>query len=306
MAKILSVGHSVLDLIFCVDSLPQKDGKFLVHDFISIGGGPAANAAVAIAKLGAESYFAGRVAADNYGQNVIDELKDYGVHCDYVAKIKQASTSLSAVIVDKNGNRQIMNYKDKRLDDYIEHLKPIPWQEFDAILVDVRWMKGAEYALEQAKKFGIPTILDADVSEASTANLVALAGYSIFSQPGLCQLVGENEPYKALRKAKERFAGELAVTLGEEGFLFFDDEEIKQHAAIKVTAKDTTGAGDVFHGAFAYHMASHKQNMEKALTFAAYTAALKCTKLGGRKGIPSKDEVLQFIQKNNIKKSEIT
>ncbi len=298
MTKILSVGHSVLDLIFSVNTLPQNDGKFLVDDFISVGGGPAANAAVTIAKLGAQSYFAGRVGLDNYGQNIIDELQNYGVNCDYVTKIKQASTSLSAVIVDKNGNRQIMNYKDPNLDSYIEHLKEINWQEFDAILVDVRWIKGAQYALEQAQKYNIPTILDADVSDCSTKDLVRLASYSIFSEPGLYQLMDNTDPYEALSKAKEEFSGELSVTLGSDGFLFFDKGEIKKRPAIKIVAQDTTGAGDVFHGAFAYHIASQKKNAEDALIFAAYTAALKCTKRGGRKGIPSMDEVLQFIQKN--------
>lgn len=296
MTKILSVGHSVLDLIFHVDKLPQHDGKFLVDDFISVGGGPAANAAVTIAKLGAKSYFAGRVGNDHYGQTVIDELQDYGVHCDYVTKIDQAATSLSAVIVDNDGNRQIMNYKSSKLDDYIEHLKSINWQQFDAILVDVRWLQGAKYALKQAKKYNIPTILDADVSERNAKDLVQLASYSIFSEPGLYQLMNMYDPKEALSKAKEEFTGELSVTLGAKGFLYFEHGKMKKYDAINVKALDTTGAGDVFHGAFAYHIAKYKKNMKEALIFSAHVAALKCTRLGGRKGIPSIGEVLEFIQ----------
>ena len=297
--KILCVGHSVLDLIFNVLKLPDEDGKYMATGFTSVGGGPAANAAVTVASLGAESYFAGRVGNDTYGENIVEELNAYNVNCDFVRVVNNATTSLSSVVVDAHGDRQIVNYKDARLDSAIDLLKQISWAQFDAILVDVRWSKGAEYALRAAKKHNIPTILDADVSDDDITALVENADYVIFSQPGLKRFIKIDDPKQALEQVHRLYSGAMSVTLGSQGVYYYDQNDLKHQSGIKVNAIDTTAAGDVFHGAFAYHIAVNSKDINRAMAFAAHTAALKCTKIGGRKGIPNLNDVEQFIKEQS-------
>jgi len=293
---IACLGITVLDRVQRVSKLPTTGGKFVAHDYFEIGGGPAATAAVAVAKLGRKVDFIGRVGGDSVADIMLTELSGYGVNVDKVIHIPQASSAFSAVLVDDEGERMIINYQDKSLSRDIEPLKSIDFSTYSTILCDVRWPEGAKYALEQAKKYAIPSVLDADLSPDSIAELVDLADHIAFSEPGLAKYSGTYDPLQGLKIAQKKTKGIVYVTVGEKGCYWLENTQLMYQEGKKVKVVDTTGAGDVFHGAFAVAVAE-KMETRDAVVFSNTVAAVKCTKLGGREGIPDRNTVDECIAK---------
>ncbi|WCE32172.1 PfkB family carbohydrate kinase [Vibrio sp. SCSIO 43137] len=287
---IACVGITVLDRIQRVQALPSSGGKYVATDYFEVGGGPAATAAVAVAKLGKPVDFIGRVGGDSVADIMLSELAGYGVNVNNSVRISAASSSFSAVLVDDEGERMIINYQDPSLSRDIEPLKSVDFSTYSTILCDVRWPEGAEYALKQAKKYGIPSVLDADLSPEPIDKLVELADHVAFSEPGLARFTETEDPIKGLEIAQKRTNGKVYVTVGAKGCYWLENGELMHQQGKKVAVVDTTGAGDVFHGAFAVAV-SEEMETRNAVIFSNTVAALKCTKLGGREGIPDRQTV---------------
>lgn len=288
------LGITVLDQVFRVPTLPTHGGKFVAHSYFEVGGGPAATAAVAISKLGAKSEFIGRVGYDGVAETMTKELNRHGVGTQHIARIPESKSSFSAVLVDDEGERMIINYQDGTLSSSPDWLESIDFSKFSTLLCDVRWREGALHALHQARKHNIPSVLDADMTPEDISELVKLADHVVFSQPGLMKLSGESDPTKGLHKASQITSGVVYVTLGRDGCMWLENGKIRHASAFAIDVVDTTGAGDVFHGAFALAVAEH-QATEDAIRFASAVAALKCTQLGGRDGIPDRQQVINFL-----------
>ncbi|OBW95489.1 sugar kinase [Gallibacterium salpingitidis] len=299
MSKIACIGIAVQDRIYYVDHLPSASGKFVAHSYQEVGGGPAATAAVAIAKLGNEVDFIGRLGDDTIGKSIISELNNYNVNTDLVKIYPQAQSSQSAILVDHTGERLILNYPSPDLLTTEEWLNQIDFTNYDAILCDVRWHEGALFSLRKARELGIPSILDADTTPQDITKLVELAEYVIFSEPGLKKLTSEANIDTALKKASLICSHNIYVTQGEKGCSYIKENTIHHYPGFTVDVIDTTGAGDVFHGAFAFAVAN-KLPYDKLIPFANAVAALKCTAPGGRQGIPTLDQVNSFLQYNRI------
>lgn len=293
MVKIACVGIAVQDKIYYVDSIPQTAGKFVAKDYKEIGGGPAATAAVAIARLGGQVDFIGRVGDDATGHVILSELENYGVNTKLTKVYSNARSSQSAILVDQQGERLIINYPSPDLLAETDWLASIDLSYYDVILADVRWHQGTEYCFAQAQKQGIPTILDADTTPQDITPLVKLASHSVFSEPGLIKTTQNKDIDRGLSNINAHVTGAVYVTLGSDGCKWIENDKNRHYAGIKVEVVDTTGAGDVFHGAFAFAIANHYP-IEKAVEFSNIVAALKCTKPGGRAGIPTFEQVEQY------------
>jgi sulfofructose kinase len=293
---IACLGITVLDRIQRVDNLPTTGGKFVAKDYFEVGGGPAATAAVAVAKMGHKVDFIGRIGQDSVADTMLTELASYGVNVEKCVHIAGASSAFSAVLVDDEGERMIINYQDKTLSRDPKPLESLDFSQYETILTDVRWPEGAKYALEQAKKHNIPSVLDADIAPDPIDDLVKLADHVAFSEPGLEKFTGVSDPIEGLKLAQKQTGGKVYVTVGSKGCYWLEGDELFHEPVIKVDVVDTTGAGDVFHGALAVAVAECKENRE-SIVFSNTVAALKCTKRGGREGIPTRNEVDQKLQK---------
>ncbi|HBZ76853.1 sugar kinase [Leclercia adecarboxylata] len=294
MTRIVCVGITVLDRIWYLDDLPKEGGKYVAKDYTEVGGGPAATAAVAAAKLGAEVDFIGRVGDDDTGRRLLAELESLGVNTRYTRVVKGARSSQSAVLVDASGERVIANYPSADLPATADWLKEIDFSQWDSVLADVRWHEGAKQAFTLARQQGVPTVLDADVTPQDIAELVALSDHAAFSAPGLKRLTRIDNPLDALKKAQTLTNGHVYVTQGREGCYWLEKGELCHQPGYAVEVVDTTGAGDVFHGALALSLAQQMPSSE-AVRFASAVAALKCTKPGGRAGIPDCDQTRSFL-----------
>jgi sulfofructose kinase len=150
--------------------------------------------------------------------------------------------------------------------------------------------------MHAARAAGIPAVLDFDETPRGPVGVVLTAPtHVIFSAPALAAVSGEQDPVSGLRSVRTMTPSWIAVTLGAGGILWLDDaDESRQSPAFDVDAIDTLGAGDVFHGAFTLGLAEGRP-IEDVIRRASAVAALKCTRFGGRSGIPGTEEVDAFL-----------
>lgn len=300
MSKIACVGIAVQDRIYNVPQLPTVGGKYIANHYHEVGGGPAATAAVTVTRLGMQCDFIGRLGGDNVSQALMKELNDESVNTQFVRTFPGGRSTQSAVLVDSQGERIIINHPSPDLNPDATWLEQIDFKQYAVVLADVRWYEGAAKAFWQANLLGIPTVLDADMTDQDISELVKLADHAVFSQPGLKKLTGTDDYIAGLQAAAQLSRGSVYVTLGGGGCAWLEDGVIFHQSAFEVKVIDTTGAGDVFHGAFAVAVANNLSAREK-MFFASSVAALKCTRPGGREGIPSSSQVQAFINTAKLK-----
>jgi sulfofructose kinase len=295
MTRIVCLGMSALDAIYRVPAIPTAPTKVLATEFTECGGGMAANASVAVARLGGEVSYWGRTGDDPLGDRILAELAAEGVDVSGVRRIAGCVSPSAAILIDERGERLVCAYNDPRLDPDPAWLPRDRVATFDAALVDVRWPQGAAVVLDAARAAGRPAVLDGDVGpEAALLDLVHRATHVAYSEPGLARAAGSDAPGDALRRIAGEVAGVVGVTLGPDGFLWIEGGRERRVPAPAIVAVDTLAAGDVWHGAFTL-MLAEGHGVEAAARFGNAAAAIKCTRFGGRRGTPSRAEVLVFL-----------
>lgn len=296
MIRVACVGITVMDRIYYVEGLPTEGGKYVAKRYTEVGGGPAATAAVAAAKLGAQVDFIGRVGDDDTGNSLLAELESLGVDTRYTRRYAGAKSSQSAIMVDAKGERIIVNYPSPDLLPDAGWLSEIDFSQWDVVLADVRWHEGAKLAFTLARRAGVMTVLDGDITPQDISELAALSDHAAFSEPGLARLTGINDTTRALQQAQMLTNGHVYVTRGGEGCDWITNGALRHQPAFSVEVVDTTGAGDVFHGALAFSLACG-QATDEAVRFSSGVAALKCTRPGGRAGIPDCAQTHAFLSR---------
>lgn len=292
------VGLATLDLIHRIDAFPPRPLKLRATDFGMSAGGMAAGAACSVARLGGQAQFWGPIGDDMFGEMVRGELSKAGVDAIWVPPVGGASSSHSAVIVDAQGERFIVNNRGSALAAGAEVL-PLERLKVQAVLTDARWPAGAAAVLAHAATQGVPTVLDADMGDApALRELVPRAGHVIFSEPGFAEWSGfdsDDGRTGALLQNLVRDGAELAsITRGARSVLYATRDGLSEFASFDVVAKETLGAGDVFHGAYALAI-GRGEAIVPALRFAAAAAALKCMRSGGRAAMPTYSEAMAFL-----------
>lgn len=281
---LLCVGHASYDLVFSVPHHPGPDEKTVADSLIGCGGGPAANAAVAAAKLGYSAAFCGYLGDDVYGNAHLKELRDHGIDTRLVVR-GESATPLSAVLVKPDGKRALVNYKGDT--------KALPngSVDFEQLAPKVILFDGHEpnISLTLMEKLAInpvPTVLDAGSMHEGTQALMDKVDYLVCSEKFALQCAGDEQ--SALTRLAE-LAPAVVITLGERGLIWQRGTESGRLAAPPITAIDTTGAGDAFHGAFAAALTSGAEWPE-LLRYASAAGAYCCTQLGARPGLPSREQ----------------
>jgi sulfofructose kinase len=293
-AAVFCVGHAVQDFVFTLPELPRAAEKHRATSFASIGGGPAATAAVAIAKLGGKAALAARVGQDAVAKVLEAELQGYGVDCAQVKRFAGCQTSISSVMLDAAGERMIVNYLDPQLPTTPAWLPDALPAGTAAVLADTRWPDGAEAMLSLAKRGGLKAVLDADVPVPKDRKLLSAATHVAFSKPGLADYTGASDLRAAIVEVSRSIDAWCCVTLGAESVFHAHRGRGGSVPSFVVAAVDTLGAGDVWHGAFALALAEGKDEVA-AVAFANAAAALKVQRRGGRAAIPTRAEVDAFL-----------
>jgi sulfofructose kinase len=293
--RIICVGHAALDRIYRIETFPPEPTKVRALEHIEAGGGMAANAAVAIARLGGKAELWSRTGDDPAGRAVRLGLQAERVDVRYLQAFDGARTSTSAIIVDRHGERLIVGQRDAGMPSGTSWLPLERVREADWVLGDLRWLEGVRSVFARAKQDGIPTLLDADLgARDALESILKLTDYAIFCAPALRELVpagSDAERLKSVLAQGPRYAG---VTLGAEGYLWCEAQATGRLPAFPVEVTDTTGAGDAFHGAMALFLAEGKSVSEGA-RLASAVAAMKCTRLGSRFGLPKRRDLEAFL-----------
>lgn len=294
---IACVGHCAIDHVFQIRDFPDRATKTPAQRYQSVGGGMAANAALACARLGARVRFVGAVGADDAGRMVRGQLAAEGIDLTHLQEVAGGHTSASAIIVDQRGERHIFNHRGNALAGARLPDEAV-FDGCDAVLADPRWPAGARAALLWARAHGRLSVFDADVApQHDLAALVPLAQWAVFSEPGLAVWSGAVAQEEALSRAVYLGAGCAAVTLGAQGMVLVSEGRLHRVAPFPVRALDTTGAGDVFHGALTLALARGMQPLE-ACRYASAAAALKCTQPDGIRGAPTAQALQAFLRRH--------
>jgi sulfofructose kinase len=289
---VLCVGHACYDLIFSVDHHPQADEKTTANSFLGCGGGPAANAALAVARMGFSAAFAGYLGNDIYGHQHCRELIAEGVDTQLLQR-GDAPTPLSAILVKPDGSRALVNYKSRhrcRPELFPADLSSIQPR---TILFDGHEPVLSEALVESARQLHIPLVLDAGSLHEGTERLYRQVDYLVCSEKFAAQITGATEVERSLDLLAERSPC-VVITLGERGLVWRRGGERGGMPAFPVDEVDTTGAGDAFHGAFAAGVAA-QYGWHDLLRLAGAVGALCCTRLGARPAMPTRQEIDAFL-----------
>ncbi|MDD2469963.1 MAG: carbohydrate kinase family protein [Bacilli bacterium] len=296
--KILCIGHASYDITIPYDGFPTENTKNRVENKIECGGGPASNAAYLLGKWGMDTTFVGVLGDDLYARRITDEFNSVGVNTNYIEYDKENETTLSFIIVNKhNGSRTVLAHRSA---DMV--LKTKCELKADVILVDGQELKASLEAIENNPN--AISILDAGSLKEANIELGKRVNYLVCSKRFAEEVtnikVDFNNPesirniYTIMRK---EFNNHIIITLESKGCLYMKDNNIKLMPSINVTAVDTTGAGDLFHGAFTYCIAMG-YDLEKALKISNITGALSVTRMGGRNSVFPLEEVMRIYEKN--------
>jgi sulfofructose kinase len=290
---VLCVGQAPYDLTFAVDRHPQPDEKMFANELHQCGGGPAANAAVTVARLGYRSAFAGYLGRDTFGDLHLQELLAEGVQTDWIVR-GDGPTPLSVSLVKPDGRRALVNYGGDQ--------RPLPAHSIHfnqchprAILFD-GWEPDISLPLAKwARQEGIPTILDAGSVHRGTEALAGMVDYLLAAEKFGRAYTGESDPVQAVRRLGEIAGTAAVITLGGDGLVWQKGAESGHLPAFTVEVVDTTGAGDAFHGGFAAGLVRGLA-WSDLLRFASAVGALACTKMGARLALPGDTAVQAFLE----------
>lgn len=288
MPRIIAIGHAALDRIYRIEAFPAHPTKVRALEHIEVGGGMAANAAVCMARLGGKVELWSRVGDDSAGQIIRAGLKSEKVDVRYVQQFEDSRSSTSAIIVDDRGERLIVNNRDTGMPSSTDWLPLERIKGCGAVLGDLRWLEGLRTLFTHARAEKVPTVLDADLGAREVLpELLTLTDYAIFSAVALAEFPGGTDERSRLSAVAAYGVKHAGVTLGADGYLWLENGRFQEMPAPKVEVIDTTGAGDAFHGAFTL-MLSEGKPTEVCARAGCIAAAEKCTRLGGRAGLPDR------------------
>ncbi len=295
---VICLGCAFWDTIFKIDQIPSYGTKVLPEKAVQAASGMATAAAATIARLGGNTELWARVGDDPSGDSFLRDLSKEAVRVNRIRRIPDARTAFATILVDVMGERLVVPYTDPSLDPDPSWLPLHEVAHAAAVLVDMRWPEGARVLLAEARRCGVPTIVDADIAPVELLReMIALADHVLFSEPALLSLAANRSPRVALMETAANIdAKVVGVTLGAAGALIWQrgasSECVKEFPSIPVRAVDTLNAGDVWHGTYVYGLVN-AWGLSRTVQMANIAAAMKCEHFGGRLGSPGLAELLE-------------
>jgi sugar/nucleoside kinase (ribokinase family) len=291
--RILCIGMPVRDLTFRIQELPGRGLKVNASHFDEIAGGNALNAAIGIVRLGGRASICGPMGdtRETSAKYIFEKLAHEGIDTKHVVHMPGLVTPISNIMIDPSGERTIVTFRDPEL--WKVHLPDtdILLRDCAAILTENRCAEFCTDLCAEARKRGIPVVVDVDRAMSMREGLLTASSHLIFSSEALQATAGVSDDATALKKIAKLTPSFLAGTRGPRGTIWLDERgELRETPAFPVHTVDTLGAGDIFHGAFTLAI-TENQDVPDALCLASAAAALKCTRFGGAFACPQRPEV---------------
>lgn len=292
---VIGLGFSSLDVVGLVPALPELDVGVQLQDITRQGGGPVAQAMVTLARLGATVGLIGRLADDEPGQVMRQQLSMEGVDIRHVQLDRGGRSAECVILVHQpTGKRSICCYQGTTGAMKIEEIDVSYLLSGQVLHLDGIDIDAAIWAAKIARPVGVTVCLDAGGPNSRLLELVPLVDVLIAAEAFVASFAPDGDIKSGARELGALGPKVVVVTCGDKGSYSLIDEESFITAPYSVNVVDTTGAGDVFHGAYIFGMLQGWENRQIA-DFAGATAALKCMQLGGRSGIPDLNRVLAFM-----------
>jgi sulfofructose kinase len=295
--RILCIGMPVRDLTFRIEELPERGFKANASHFEEICGGNALNGAIGIVRLGGRASICGPMGdkRETSSRFIFDKLAHEGIDTSQIVHMPNLVTPISNIMIDPSGERTIVTFRDPELWKVQLPDTDSLLEDCAAILTENRCAEFCTDLCVEARRRGIPVIVDVDRTMSMREGLLTASSHLVFSSEALQATAGVADDGEALKKIAKLTPSFLAGTRGAKGTLWLDAQQnLQQTPAFPVHTVDTLGAGDVFHGAFALAI-TENQDLPEALRFASAAAALKCTRFGGAFAAPQRAEVSALL-----------
>lgn len=295
---VTGLGLNAMDTITVVDRFPLPSTKVPIRQIRLEPGGQVATALVTCRRLGLSVRYIGSVGSDDLGRAQLASLTEEGVDTRWVRVVDGVSSQMAISIVEEGvGERTILWHRDPRLIFPPSGVNESMLRHARLLHLDGRDSAAALEAARTARSLGIPVVIDIDKRyDATTEALLERVDYLIAAGDFALAFTGERDPERAALALSARFPRALTgATLGEHGAVFVRGGRPIRSRAFDVQVRDTTGAGDVFHGAFIFGILQ-KWELDRTVRFAHAVAAMNCARLGARGGIPTLEEALRFLE----------
>ncbi len=301
----LGFGICAADYLCIVPGYPKLDEKTEAVQFSYQGGGPVATAMVTLTRLGFSATYVGKIGNDSDGEFVLSQFEKEGVDTSGIIVDKEMPTNNAFIWIDQiSGKKSIVlngnQYRPVQPEEIlISHINSVKY-----VLIDGRDTSGTFKIINWAKEQGARVVLDAGSPRNEMESLLTVVDYPIVSF-SFCQKYFQSaDMRKIIDKLLGYGASAAVVTCGEDGCYGGDETGFYFQNAFKVNVVDTTGAGDVFHGAFIAGLLKNL-SLPENLRFASAVAAMKCTQLGGRQGIPTLNQVDHYLENLELTKHQL-
>ncbi len=293
---VVGVGLNATDTLIIVRRFPAYAGKAPFHEEVVAPGGQVASALAACSRLGLRTKYVGAVGDDERGRIQMASLEQAGIDAADVKLRVGCATQSAYIIVDAaTGERTVFWRRDDCLRIDPEEISPEQIACGRLLHIDGHDTPAVARAAEIARSHGIPVTVDVDTIYHGFERVLPNVDYLVASSEFPAAWTGESDPFKALETLQNEYGMKVAaMTLGAHGALAREHGRFHYSPAFVVSAVDTTGAGDVFHGAFCYAVLQGMP-MRHALDFSNAMAALNCTALGARGGIRGMEEIRSLM-----------
>lgn len=305
MSKIVGIGANVFDTLINVPSYPAEDTKMRSGGIMPCGGGPCATGLVAAAKLGADCAYIGNLADDTGGRFLKADMERYGVSTEYAAIFEGKNSFSSYILINgQNASRTCVFDKGDLPPLILNSAQKAAVKDADILMVDGNDLDAAVEAAKIARENGTRVLYDAGGLYDGVERLLPYADILIPSEEFALGHTGAKNAEDAAKKLSEMYSPDVVViTQGKNGGILLADGNLQRYPSFSVKAVDTNGAGDVFHGAFAFGVAK-RLDYFKCCVFSSAVSALKCTGVGARQSVPDLHTVQKFLKESGYDEFE--
>lgn len=293
---VVGLGQCCIDYLGVVKQYPEIDEKVEINDLTVEGGGPVATAMVTLSRLGAATTFIGKISDDYFGGLIKNGLTSECVNIDNIIVENGKRSQFAFVIIEKEtGKRTVLRSMATVAPLRVDEINRDVIRSTRVLHLDGLMLESSLEAAQCARNAGVTVVVDSGSMSEGPLKLVKTADYFIASEEFARKYYNGNNPKSAAKKILKHGAKTVIVTMGEKGSICVTPEYYFHQPAFKIKAVDTTGCGDVFHGAFIFGLLQ-EWDLNKTVRFASATAALKCLEVGGRKAIPCLSDVEEFMR----------
>lgn len=300
---VLGLSCCCWDLLAIVDRMPELDDKAPMREWTQQGGGQAATAMVAVARLGGKAGIIGRVGDDENGDHIHRAFVAERVDTSGLRQVPGETSQFAICIIHGPTGKRTIFWKPGTVGPpAAAEVSPEQVRAAKVLLVDAHAPEAGLQAAQYAHEAGLPIVLDLEKPSPTNEALIRLSTHPVLPLGFVRALTGVDDPIAAARRAQRLGPQTVVVTLGDRGCVAVEGARVVRLAAYDVPVVDTTGAGDVFHGAFAYGLVLGL-GLEDNLRLASAVAALKCRALGGRAGLPSLAEAQELVRTGRFREA---